>query len=180
MDNKVSFIDKLIEKTNNYKFHKVFGLDLDVFILGALLFLCCGLAPGLGIVFYIFGLIFFLGGISAALNAKVFGLLFLVTHGGIGFLLMLSSFISNTNSPFSFTKLINHPSFTDGGVPTNVMMYFIVFAIILLLAVILTVLHNLFDKMKKDKIYLRIVLSLYLIATLLAGSFRFVFPYLFK
>ena len=180
MDNNVSFIDKLIEKTNNYKFHKVFGLDLDVFILGALLFLCCGLAPGLGIVFYICGLIFFLGGISAALNAKVFGLIFLVTHGGIGFLLMLSSFISNTNSPFSFTKLINHPSFTDGGVPANVMIYFIVFAIILLLAVILTVLHNLFDKMKKDKIYLRIVLSLYLISVVLAGSFRFVFPYLFK
>jgi hypothetical protein len=180
MDNKVSFMDKLIERTNNYKFHKVFGLDLDVFILGALLFLCCGLAPGGGIVFYIFGFLFFICGLSAALNAKGFGLIFLVSHGGIGYSFMLSSFISNTNSPFSFTKLINHPSFTDGGVPTNVMIYFIVFAIILLLAIVLTVLHNLFDKMKKDKIYLRIVLSLYLISIVLAGLFRFVFPYLFK
>ena len=180
MDNKISLREKLIEKTKNFKFHKVFRLDLDVFILGALILSCCALAPGAGMFLYIFGFIFFISGVAVALNVKGFGLIFLASHGGLGFLVILSSFKSTMSTPFDFSEIINHPSFTDGGVPANVMIYFIIAAIFLLLAVILTVLYNLFDKMKEDKIYLRIIFILYFGAILLAGLSRFVFPYLFE
>ena len=94
--------------------------------------------------------------------------------------MILSSFKSTMSTPFDFSEIINHPSFIDGGVPANIMIYFIIAAIFLLLAVILTVLYNLFDKMKKDKIYLKIILILYFGAILLAGLSHIVFLYLLE
>ena len=70
MDNNISLKENLIKRTKNYKFHKVFHLDLDVFIFELLLLLCCALAPGAGMFLYIFGFIFFISEVVVALNVK--------------------------------------------------------------------------------------------------------------
>ena len=129
---------------------------------------------------YLFGVCFFFAGVFVGLYIKVFGLIFLFSHGGAGLFIMLSSITSiETENGISLEKFKNHPLFTDGGIPTNIKLYLAVTLGFLLSAIILTIIHNFSDKMKKDKKYACYVLLLYLLVIIHVMLFPRIFSYLY-
>ena len=130
---------------------------------------------------YIFGVIFFFAGLFIALYIKYFGLIFLFSHGVIGFMLMIGSLMGHSKGNSLDLLLPNdHPLLTDGGIPTNIKVYLAVTIGFFISAFIFTIVHNLSSKMKKDKKFTIYILSLYLIVVVLAMLFPKFFSYLYK
>ena len=113
---------------------------------------------------FFFGMIFFVAGIYACTSrgSKVIGILFLFTHGGVGYGVMIGSLLAN---------LYDSPIITDLGNNSN--NYFIIFQTLIILAVIGFIIFNLSDKVKDKYKYPIIPVALMLAATIIAV----IFPY---
>ena len=88
--------------------------------------LCSLLVPESELIFiYLFGEVFFLAGLFVGLNFPVIGLLFLLTHGGSGLLIMIVSFLGGfDNKVLDFKRFFDNPVFSDGGIPSDFKLYF--------------------------------------------------------
>lgn len=161
----------------NLEFDKKTKIIIGICIL---FFLVSFLAPDpISIPIYLFGLVFFLAGLFIGLYIPYFGLIFLLTHGGTGFFLMLSTLIaSNPNQSSIGIDFANNPVFSDGGIPSNIKLYFYLIIVILIVAVVFTIIHNVSEKVKSDKKNTIIILILYLIVVVLVTLSTRFFPVL--
>ena len=96
---------------------------------------------------YIFGEVFFFAGFGIGLYAPFFGLIFLASHGGTGYAMMLGVLLADS---------FNSPIWSDN--PSSFYLYFGLMAIILIIAVLLSIVHNISSAMKRDKRFAIIIL----------------------
>ena len=153
---KVTFIDRL-----------GFGDKVDIFYLVviSILLLLYGtyisfLANPENTFLFLFGFIFFIAGFSIAIivkNSKGFGLVFLFSHGGSGFAVMVGSLLSGKVSEAFFTDL-NGP----------IKLYLAIIICLVVFGILASVIYNLSDRFKINKLnkvylYLVFVISIVLI-----------------
>ena len=126
-----------------------------------LIALCSLLVSNYELIFiYLFGMVFFFAGLFIGLKAPVFGLLFLVTHGGSGLFIMILSFLGGLdNELFDFKNFFNNPVFSDGGVPSNLKFYLGTVATIFIISLLYTIIHNFSSTMKEDHKHMIIILA---------------------
>ena len=159
-----------MEKMKNY-YEKKVKPNLDKVVLAALIlgFVALGFFSS-EIIFYYFGLIFFLAGwFAGSAGPKVFGLFFLFSHGGTGLSFMIYSLCGD---------FIGNPRFTDS---PHFMQYVIIVVVTIFIAtacVFVSNLTNPFDtdslnkKMHSKKRWYQILtLGLYFLATVLIVVF---------
>lgn len=99
---------------------------------------------------YIFGLIFFAAGSLIGLHVKGGGIVFLFSHGGTGFGLIIASLIGG---------LFTSPLMSD--LPTIYYIYLVIMAIMTFIAIITTILYNLSDELSERKNFIFIPLVLF-------------------
>lgn len=99
---------------------------------------------------YFFGAIFFLVGLFIGLNAPVFGIIFLFSHGGTGLGIMCASKIKS---------VLDSPLMTDN--PTNLKYLLILGAGLITAGIISTIFYNVSNKIKDQKYSLIIILSMF-------------------
>lgn len=92
-------------KKANSKNRRFFAVIVVITILAGLLNIASTELDGFGFMYY-FGLVFFLAGFYVAIEAPIFGIIFLFSHGGTGLGIMLAPVIVTT---------LNSPLLTDGG-----------------------------------------------------------------
>lgn len=158
---RLSMLSSSSNDSMKHTFHKSLGeISLFPFIvfIGIILFSLVGLFQLNNYGMYFFGEIFFFAGLGIGLYVPVFGLIFLASHGGSGYALMLSSLLSES---------FNSPIWTDH--PINLYLYFGVMILIGIVAVLLSIVHNLSFSMKKDKKFFLIIAFLYLLVLFMAG-----------
>ena len=117
------------------------------------------------IIAYFFGMIFFACGIfvcAGSGGAKVFGIFFLFSHGGIGYFLMMTGLLE---------CYYRSPLITDLGGRSS--FWLIVFQSLVLLAVLGFIIFNLSNKVKNKFKYPIIPLVLLLVATIIAVLFPY-------
>ena len=143
----------------------VSDIDFNLFIDVVLIILIgiVGLFHLSSFPIYIFGVVFFVAGLFIGMNQKGFGLLFLVTHGGVGFYIMMSSLLENV---FKSPKLTD-PSYM-------IYFYFGIMIILGIVAIGMVFLRNLSDKMKSYHRTTHIILFLFLLICILAGLFPYI------
>ena len=164
---------------NSLGINAEWGLIVGICILIA----CCGflLNSLAGIPMYIGGLAFFLAGLFIGLNIPIFGLIFLFSHGATGLFVILSSFFFNIGEESAdFFKIFNNPMFSDGGIPNNLKMYIATIVVLLIIAFVYTILHNLSPVLKNNKKHMITILLLFFIIILLTGLAPKLFPYLIQ
>ena len=164
---------------NSLGINTEWGLIVGICILIA----CCGflLNSLASIPMYIGGLAFFLAGLFVGLNIPVFGLIFLFSHGATGLFVILSSFFFNIGEESAdFFKIFNNPMFSDGGIPNNLKMYIATIVVLLIIAFVYTILHNLSPVLKNNKKHMIAILLLFFIIILLTGLAPKLFPYLIQ
>ena len=105
---------------------------------------------------YYFGFVFFIAGILISNTTPIFGLIFLLSHGGTGFALMTIPTI---------ISILNEPYMSDN--PKLIYMYLGIIIIILIIASIITVLNNLSSNLRKNKNVFSLALTLFAIDLLL-------------
>ena len=162
-------IDKM-EKMKNY-YEKKVKPNLDKVALGILIlgFIVLGLFSS-ELFFYYFGLIFFLAGwFAGSAGPKVFGLIFLFSHGGTGLSFMVYSLCSN---------FFGNPRFTDS---PNFMQYVIIVVVTIFIATACVFVSNLTNPFDTDSLnkkmyskkrwYQVMTLGLYFLALLLMVVF---------
>ena len=116
---------------------------------------------------YLFGEVFFFAGLGVGLFVPAFGLLFLMSHGGTGFCLMIGSLLSD---------FITSPIWSDN--PVGLYFYFGIMIVILIGAVIISIVHNLSASVKKNRKIFYLIGILYLIILLMAGILPYIAPYI--
>ncbi len=116
---------------------------------------------------YLFGVVFFIAGLLIGLNNKGFGLIFLVSHGGTGFSIMMGSLLED---------VFQNPILTDGD--SFVYFYFGTMILITIIAVGIAVLRNISDSLRENPLFVHLPLLLFLIVCLLAGIMPYILPYL--
>jgi len=166
-------------RSNSLGINTEWGLIVGICILIA----CCGflLNSLASIPMYIGGLAFFLAGLFVGLNIPVFGLIFLFSHGATGLFVILSSFFFNIGEESAdFFKLFSNPIFSDGGIPNNLKMYIATIVVLLIIAFVYTILHNLSPVLKNNKKHMIAILLLFFIIILLTGLAPKLFPYLIQ
>ncbi|MBR1385591.1 MAG: hypothetical protein IJ568_02035 [Bacilli bacterium] len=167
------------ENSNNFNFE--FDIKFKTIVVICVLIAMVSLIPANGITvpIYLFGFVFFLAGLFVGLYVPFFGIIFLFSHGGTGLFLMLSSLLGSSTENMSIgIDFANNPVFSDGGIPSNIKLYFYFIIVIFVVAFIYTIIHNVSKKMKSDKKHVIIILTLYLIAILLVALSTKIFPVL--
>ena len=115
------------------------------------------------IIMFLFGMIFFLAGLEIGLKQKGIGLIFLVSHGGSGFGVMMAALVG---------YFISSPLFTD--LSLKAYIYLGIMAIVGIVALGIVLLSNLSDSFKKNKYILHIVLLFFLILFIMAGMMPYI------
>ena len=153
---------------SSVKTSPLLGIDMEwagVVIVCILIALCGFLVPDIKqIALYFFGMIFFFAGLFVGLTVPVFGLIFLVTHGGTGLFMMISTMFGEFTGDITEVETVfNNPAFTDGGMPNNIKLYLGITKAIFITALIYSILHNLSPRLKENKKHMIIILTLYLL-----------------
>lgn len=112
---------------------------------------------------YIFGIVFFIAGFGVGMYQKGFGLIFLFSHGGTGFGIMLGTLLASI--PESATLLL------ESSKTSKIIIGMLV--ILMLLAILSMILHNLSDDVKKIDYYRIIPVCL---LTLILIICKFIIP----
>lgn len=120
------------------------------------------------IFLYYFGMIFFVAGFFVGNNIKGVGIIFLFSHGGTGFGLMLASLLGNT---------LKSPVFEDI-IPLNIKIYLIVGICFIVLAFLVSIINNLSDKIRYKTKYPFVPLSIFTIVFVMAALFPYIIKYL--
>lgn len=135
-------------------------LDVDIIWIYRVAFVIIVLAIGLVDILnnsfdgtYYFGAIFYLAGLFIGLNIKGVGLIFLLSHGGIGIGIMLVPTIINILKSPLMSDLANN----------NIMSILVIAFIAIVLAILMTVFYNLSDQFKNKNYSLPVILLLYMI-----------------
>lgn len=135
-------------------------LDIDIVWIYRVAFVIIVLAIGLVDILnnsfdgtYYFGAIFYLAGLFIGLNIKGVGLIFLLSHGGIGIGIMLVPTIINILKSPLMSDLANN----------NIMSILVIAFIAIVLAILMTVFYNLSDQFKNKNYSLPVILLLYMI-----------------
>ena len=121
------------------------------------------------IVLYIFGLAFFLAGFFIGATQKGFGLVFLCSHGMTGLCIMVASFLS---------PVLSSPLMTEN--PDKIFSYLGIAITVFLVAIIVTVLINLSDNLKKKRFIKTIALLCYMVGFFLIAILPRIIPFLIK
>ncbi len=116
----------------------------------------------MGIAGYLFGMIFFFAGYFVSTGAKGFGLIFLFSHGGIGFGVMMVSLLQGNISLNTLSDL-----------STVTQVYLGLTLVASIFAFIVSVLYNLSDELKKRPYAKVVPLALFALSFLLAGLFPY-------
>lgn len=135
-------------------------IDMSLFLLVVIIIFIglVGFFQIKNIIMYLFGLVFFLTGLEIGLKQKGIGLIFLVSHGGTGFGVMLASLVGN---------YIASPLFTD--LSLKVYVYLGIMFIVGIMALGIILLSNLSDSFKQQKYVFHVVLLFFLVIFLMAG-----------
>lgn len=140
-----------------------------IIFIGIVLFSLIGFFQLNNYGMYFFGEVFFFAGLGVGLYIPAFGLIFLASHGGTGFAIMLGSLLSES---------LNSPIWSDH--PVNLYLYFGLMILIGVIAVLLSIVHNLSRSMKKDKRFFLIIVALYLLVLFMSGIFPYIVPILLQ
>lgn len=140
--------------------------DILLFCILSIIIACIGFFHLSNIGLYIFGLVFFIVGLLIGLNTKIFGIIFLFSHGVTGLFIMEGALLGD---------IVNSPIFSDS--PTNIYFYFGVNIIIFFISLICSILYNLSDNLKKYKYLKCIILLFYLLGFLMTGLFPYIFSF---
>ena len=114
---------------------------------------------------YFFGLVFFLAGVNIGFHEKIFGLIFLFSHGGVGMGIMMWSLLS---------KAFESGLFTDGG--RNLILYVVINIAIIVIGFLAVVVYNLSDYIRNKKYMKSYILLIFMVGLAMAG----IFPYIMK
>ena len=106
---------------------------------------------------YIFAEVFFLAGFFIGAYVPIFGLIFLFSHGAVGYGLMLSTIIG---------KLVSSPVMQDQ--PKNITICLGAGLILIIFATILVIMHNLNAKLKEKSYFILIPFIIYVVVIILA------------
>jgi len=174
--NELKNVVKKIENEDNEKQNKKWLFsDIEseklALVIMCLAFLAIGLINGIKdgyILFYIFGLVFFLAGFYIGNTEKYFGLIFLFSHGGVGLGIMIGPLLS---------EIFKMPILSDA-VNTNLYLYLNISILFLVAGVVATLLRNLSDNFKEKKYSLLFSLSLFFIGVLMIILFPNIYTYL--
>lgn len=135
-------------------------LDVDIVWIYRVAFVIIVLAIGLVDILnnsfdgtYYFGAAFYLAGLFIGLNIKGVGLIFLLSHGGIGIAIMLVPTIINIFKSPLMSDLANN----------NIMSILVIAFIAIVVAILMTVFYNLSDQFKNKNYSLPVILLLYTI-----------------
>lgn len=135
-------------------------LDVDIIWIYRVAFVIIVLAIGLVDILnnsfdgtYYFGAAFYLAGLFIGLNIKGVGLIFLLSHGGIGIGIMLVPTIINIFKSPLMSDLANN----------NIMSILVIAFIAIVVAILMTVFYNLSDQFKNKNYSLPVILLLYMI-----------------
>lgn len=135
-------------------------LDIDIVWIYRVAFVIIVLAIGLVDILnnsfdgtYYFGAAFYLAGLFIGLNIKGVGLIFLLSHGGIGIAIMLVPTIINIFKSPLMSDLANN----------NIMSILVIAFIAIVVAILMTVFYNLSDQFKNKNYSLPVILLLYMI-----------------
>lgn len=135
-------------------------LDIDIVWIYRVAFVIIVLAIGLVDILnnsfdgtYYFGAAFYLAGLFIGLNIKGVGLIFLLSHGGIGIGIMLVPTIINIFKSPLMSDLANN----------NIMSILVIAFIAIVVAILMTVFYNLSDQFKNKNYSLPVILLLYII-----------------
>lgn len=135
-------------------------LDIDIVWIYRVAFVIIVLAIGLVDILnnsfdgtYYFGAAFYLAGLFIGLNIKGVGLIFLLSHGGIGIAIMLVPTIINIFKSPLMSDLANN----------NIMSILVIAFIAIVVAILMTVFYNLSDQFKNKNYSLPVILLLYTI-----------------
>lgn len=135
-------------------------LDVDMVWIYRVAFVIIVLAIGLVDILnnsfdgtYYFGAAFYLAGLFIGLNIKGVGLIFLLSHGGIGIAIMLVPTIINIFKSPLMSDLANN----------NITSILVIAFIAIVVAILMTVFYNLSDQFKNKNYSLPVILLLYMI-----------------
>lgn len=135
-------------------------LDVDIIWIYRVAFVIIVLAIGLVDILnnsfdgtYYFGAAFYLAGLFIGLNIKGVGLIFLLSHGGIGIGIMLVPTIINIFKSPLMSDLANN----------NIMSILVIAFIAIVVAILMTVFYNLSDQFKNKNYSLPVILLLFMI-----------------
>lgn len=135
-------------------------LDIDIVWIYRVAFVIIVLAIGLVDILnnsfdgtYYFGAAFYLAGLFIGLNIKGVGLIFLLSHGGIGIGIMLVPTIINIFKSPLMSDLANN----------NIMSILVIAFIAIVVAILMTVFYNLSDQFKNKNYSLPVILLLFMI-----------------
>ena len=110
--------------------------------------------------FFIFGCIFFFSGFFIGMYVKYFGLIFLFSHGGSGFFIIMAALLGNFNS--------DNPLLTDVN-PDKIKYYLYTIATLTIVGFISVILYNVSEKFKSKTFAIFIPTTALTIAILLAA-----------
>lgn len=135
-------------------------LDIDIVWIYRVAFVIIVLAIGLVDILnnsfdgtYYFGAAFYLAGLFIGLNIKGVGLIFLLSHGGIGIGIMLVPTIINIFKSPLMSDLANN----------NIMSILVIAFIAIVVAILMTVFYNLSDQFKNKNYSLPVIFLLFTI-----------------
>lgn len=135
-------------------------LDVDMVWIYRVAFVIIVLAIGLVDILnnsfdgtYYFGAAFYLVGLFIGLNIKGVGLIFLLSHGGIGIAIMLVPTIINILKSPLMSDLANN----------NIMSILVIAFIAIVVAILMTVFYNLSDQFKNKNYSLPVIFLLFMI-----------------
>ena len=164
-DNNPNKVKKELRKALiNIKMSKKISKDIDIDMLITALLIIIIILIGLINIksygMYLFGVAFFLAGLFIGLKENKFGLIFLLSHGCTGMCIMIGSQLAD---------IFNSPIIEDINITAYI--YLGLGILLIIIAVILTVIHNLSNNLKEIKWVQNLILGLFIIAFLIAALF---------
>lgn len=144
-------------------------IGIENIILGILLtgILLIGLFQIHNFMLYFFGFIFFVAGFFIGIKIKGGGIIFLFSHGGSGVAIMIGALLG---------EFFSSPIGTD--MPNSIYFYLGVIAFLFITSIIMIIVYNLSDLVKRKKYYVDSILVLIFLGFLLAGLFPYLVKYL--
>lgn len=141
--------------------------NLDKVFVGilCLLIILAGLLNVQGYMMYFFGLLFFFAGIFIGLFGKVFGIVFLFTHGLTGFVIMINSMLAKGNEFFNIDIILKNPLLRDG--QSFLKTYLLIILVVIIIAFISVILYNTLNTVKNKKYSIVIPFALFFIALIM-------------
>ena len=172
VNNELYGVLKRLEENPDSTAKSIFK-EIDPFIIfigiNIFLILLIGLFNISTYYMYFFGLIFFIAGYLIGKFVPMFGIIFLFSHGGTGFGLMIASLIGES---------INNPLFQDN--PINFIIYFVILLLITAVATLLLIINNLSKTAKELWQFKYLPLGLYTLVLFCCGIFPHIMQFIYR